>query len=153
MTSPDTETTETKATDEVKDEATESKSTESSAGSADAKESAVAVAETPPSEIVKAEVVEAKVVETKVVKAEVVEEEDEEDPNTVVFSLMGFFLAYIPFVGVVVNAIAVVKAGKEGFDLFLARWGLVLAILSTIGALILVGAGIWIGLELGRNGV
>ncbi|MBO0609473.1 hypothetical protein [Myceligenerans salitolerans] len=78
---------------------------------------------------------------------------EEEDPQTVVFSLVGFFLAYIPLVGVIVNAIAVVKAGKEGFDLFLAKWGLVLAILSTVGALILVGLGFWIGLEAGRSGM
>lgn len=73
--------------------------------------------------------------------------EEEEDPQTVVFSLVGFFLAYIPLIGVIVNGIAVVKAGKEGFDLFLARWGLVLSILSTLGALILVGLGFWLGVE------
>lgn len=78
---------------------------------------------------------------------------DEEDPQTVVFSLVGFFLAYIPLVGVIVNWIAVVKAGKEGFDLFLAKWGLILAILSTVGALILVGLGFWLGLEAGRSGM
>ncbi|MBE1877060.1 hypothetical protein [Myceligenerans pegani] len=87
---------------------------------------------------------------TDVAKAEVVEEED---PQTVVFSLVGFFLAYIPLVGVIVNGIAVAKAGKEGFDLFLAKWGLVLAILSTVGALILVGLGFWLGLEAGRSGM
>lgn len=78
---------------------------------------------------------------------------EEEDPQTVVFSLVGFFLAYIPLVGVIVNAIAVAKAGKEGFDLFLAKWGLILAILSTVGALILVGLGFWMGLEAGRTGM
>ncbi|RPF19526.1 hypothetical protein [Myceligenerans xiligouense] len=78
---------------------------------------------------------------------------EEEDPQTVVFSLVGFFLAYIPLVGVIVNAIAVVKAGKEGFDLFLAKWGLVLSILSTVGALLLVGLGFWLGVEAGRSGM
>ncbi|WP_460701844.1 hypothetical protein [Myceligenerans halotolerans] len=78
---------------------------------------------------------------------------EEEDPQTVVFSLVGFFLAYIPLVGVIVNAVAVVKAGKEGFDLFLAKWGLVLSILSTVGALLLVGLGFWLGLEAGRSGM
>ncbi|GAA1863304.1 hypothetical protein [Myceligenerans crystallogenes] len=74
-----------------------------------------------------------------------------EEPTTVVFSLVGFFLAYIPLVGVIVNAIAVAKAGKEGFDLFVAKWGLILAILSTIGAAILIGLGFWLGLEAGRG--
>ncbi|MBL0886124.1 hypothetical protein [Myceligenerans indicum] len=78
---------------------------------------------------------------------------EEEDPQTVVFSLVGFFMAYIPIVGVIVNAIAVAKAGKEGFDLFLAKWGLVLAILSTVGALILVGLGFWLGVEVGSSGM
>lgn len=78
---------------------------------------------------------------------------EEEDPQTVVFSLVGFFMAYIPIIGVIVNAIAVVKAGKEGFDLFLAKWGLILSILSTVGALILVGLGFWLGLEVGQSTV
>lgn len=86
-------------------------------------------------------------------QADVATPEDTEDPNTVVFSLVGFFLAYIPIVGAIVNGIAVGRAGKEGFDLFLAKWGLVLAILSTVGSLLLVGLGFWIGLEAGRGGM
>ncbi|GAB4087214.1 hypothetical protein GCM10028784_38440 [Myceligenerans cantabricum] len=80
-------------------------------------------------------------------------EEEYEDPNTVVFSLVGFFMAYIPIVGVIVNGVAVGRAGKEGFDLFLAKWGLVLAIVSTIGSLALVGLGFWLGIEAGRSGM
>lgn len=70
----------------------------------------------------------------------------EEDPQTAVFSLVTFFLAALPVVGVILNAIAVARAGKEGFDLWLARWGLALAILETVGALALVGLGYYLGL-------
>ncbi|WP_275005067.1 hypothetical protein [Promicromonospora iranensis] len=70
---------------------------------------------------------------------------EEEDPQTTVFSLLTFFLAALPIIGVVLNAIAVARAGKEGFDLWLARWGLALAIIETIGALALVGLGYYLG--------
>lgn len=70
---------------------------------------------------------------------------EEEDPQTTVFSLLTFFLAALPVIGVVLNAIAVARAGKEGFDLWLARWGLALAIIETIGALALVGLGYYLG--------
>ncbi|WP_036971054.1 hypothetical protein, partial [Promicromonospora kroppenstedtii] len=78
--------------------------------------------------------------------APAVVEEEEEDPQTTVFSLVTFFLAALPIIGVVLNAIAVARAGKEGFDLWLARWGLALAIVETVGALILVGIGYYFGL-------
>ena len=71
---------------------------------------------------------------------------EEEDPQTTVFSLLTFFLAALPVIGVVLNAIAVARAGKEGFDLWLARWGLALAIIETIGALALVGLGYYLGM-------
>jgi hypothetical protein len=70
---------------------------------------------------------------------------EEEDPQTTVFSLLTFFLAALPVIGVVLNAIAVARAGKEGFDLWLARWGLALAIIETLGALALVGLGYYLG--------
>lgn len=70
---------------------------------------------------------------------------EEEDPQTAVFSLLTFFLAALPVIGVILNAIAVARAGKEGFDLWLARWGLALAILETLGALALVGLGYYLG--------
>lgn len=70
----------------------------------------------------------------------------EEDPQTTVFSLITFFLAALPIVGVILNSIAVARAGKEGFDLWLARWGLALAIIETVGALALVGLGYYLGL-------
>lgn len=71
---------------------------------------------------------------------------EEEDPQSTVFSLVTFFLAALPVIGVVLNAIAVARAGKEGFDLWLARWGLALAIIETIGALALVGLGYYLGM-------
>jgi len=71
---------------------------------------------------------------------------EEEDPQTAVFSLVTFFLAALPVIGVILNAIAVARAGKEGFDLWLARWGLALAIIETVGALLLVGLGYYFGL-------
>jgi hypothetical protein len=71
---------------------------------------------------------------------------EEEDPQTAVFSLVTFFLAALPVIGVILNAIAVARAGKEGFDLWLARWGLALAIVETVGALLLVGLGYYFGL-------
>jgi hypothetical protein len=70
---------------------------------------------------------------------------EEEDPQTAVFSLLTFFLAALPVIGVILNAIAVARAGKEGFDLWLARWGLALAIIETVGALALVGLGYYLG--------
>lgn len=70
---------------------------------------------------------------------------EEEDPQTAVFSLLTFFLAALPVIGVILNAIAVARAGKEGFDLWLARWGLALAIIETLGALALVGLGYYLG--------
>jgi hypothetical protein len=70
---------------------------------------------------------------------------EEEDPQTAVFSLLTFFLAALPVIGVILNAIAVARAGKEGFDLWLARWGLALSIIETIGALALVGLGYYLG--------
>ncbi|MFI6424892.1 hypothetical protein [Promicromonospora sp. NPDC050880] len=82
---------------------------------------------------------------TETAVAAPVAEEAEEDPQTTVFSLLTFFLAALPVIGVVLNAIAVARAGKEGFDLWLARWGLALAIIETVGALALVGLGYWLG--------
>src|SRR5690606_2200587 len=79
------------------------------------------------------------------VAAPAAEAEEEEDPQTTVFSLVTFFLAALPIIGVVLNAIAVARAGKEGFDLWLARWGLALAIIETVGALALVGLGYYLG--------
>jgi hypothetical protein len=73
-------------------------------------------------------------------------ESQEEDPQTAVFSLVTFFLAALPVIGVILNSIAVARAGKEGFDLWLARWGLALAIIETVGALALVGLGYYLGL-------
>ncbi|WP_369370299.1 hypothetical protein AB1046_16070 [Promicromonospora sp. Populi] len=70
----------------------------------------------------------------------------EEEPQSTVFSLVTFFLAALPIIGVILNAIAVARAGKEGFDLWLARWGLALAIIETVGALLLVGLGYYFGL-------
>lgn len=72
--------------------------------------------------------------------------EDEEDPQSTVFSLVTFFLAALPIIGVILNSIAVARAGKEGFDLWLARWGLALAIIETVGALLLVALGYYFGL-------
>lgn len=71
---------------------------------------------------------------------------EEADPQTTVFSLVTFFLAALPVIGVILNAIAVARAGKEGFDLWIARWGLALAIIETVGALLLVGLGYYFGL-------
>ena len=71
---------------------------------------------------------------------------EEEEPQSTVFSLVTFFLAALPIIGVILNAIAVARAGKEGFDLWLARWGLALAIIETVGALLLVGLGYYFGL-------
>ncbi|MFD6140681.1 hypothetical protein [Promicromonospora sp. NPDC060271] len=70
---------------------------------------------------------------------------EEEEPQTAVFSLLTFFLAALPVIGVILNAIAVARAGKEGFDLWLARWGLALSIIETLGALALVGLGYYLG--------
>lgn len=84
--------------------------------------------------------------ETAVTAPDTTPETEEEDPQTTVFSLVTFFLAALPIIGVVLNAIAVARAGKEGFDLWLARWGLALAIIETIGALALVGLGYYLGL-------
>jgi hypothetical protein len=84
--------------------------------------------------------------ETAVAAVAADEAAEEEDPQTTVFSLLTFFLAALPVIGVVLNAIAVARAGKEGFDLWLARWGLALAIIETIGALALVGLGYYLGL-------
>ena len=84
--------------------------------------------------------------ETAVAAVAADEAAEEEDPQTTVFSLLTFFLAALPVIGVVLNAIAVARAGKEGFDLWLARWGLALAIIETVGALALVGLGYYLGL-------
>lgn len=70
----------------------------------------------------------------------------EEDPQSTVFSLLTFFFAALPVIGIVLNAIAIARAGKEGFDLWLARWGLALAIAETVGALALVGFGYYLGI-------
>ena len=70
----------------------------------------------------------------------------EEEPQNTVFSLVTFFLAALPVIGVILNSIAVARAGKEGFDLWLARWGLALAIIETVGALALLGLGYYLGM-------
>ncbi|WP_164545081.1 hypothetical protein [Antribacter gilvus] len=75
-----------------------------------------------------------------------------EDPQSNVFSIVGFLLAYIPLVGVVVNIIAINKAGKEGFDRWLAGWALGISITTTVGTLALVALGFWIGVEAAQSG-
>lgn len=148
MTTPDTttspapdETTTTEATGAVTEPvATETASEATSDVTAEAKAETPAAASAAP-----AGTAVATTTANETVVAAPVAEEEEEDPQTTVFSLLTFFLAAIPLVGVVLNAIAVKRAGKEGFDLWLARWGLALSILETLGALILVGLGYWLG--------
>ncbi|MFD2793961.1 hypothetical protein ACFS27_10430 [Promicromonospora vindobonensis] len=127
-------TSEAKAEAETQAVATEAVAAESPAAvtpTESVTETAVAVAEPAP--------------ETAVV-AGAAETVEEEDPQTTVFSLLTFFLAALPVIGVILNAIAVARAGKEGFDLWLARWGLALAIIETIGALALVALGYYLGM-------
>lgn len=152
MTTPDTttspapdETTTTEATGAVTEPvATETASEATSEATSDV--TAEAKAETPAAaSAAPAGTAVATTTANETVVAAPVAEEEEEDPQTTVFSLLTFFLAAIPLVGVVLNAIAVKRAGKEGFDLWLARWGLALSILETLGALILVGLGYWLG--------
>lgn len=148
MTTPDTttstapdETTTTEATGAVTEPvATETASEATSDMTAEAKAETPAAASAAP-----AGTAVATTTANETVVAAPVAEDEEEDPQTTVFSLLTFFLAAIPLVGVVLNAIAVKRAGKEGFDLWLARWGLALSILETLGALILVGLGYWLG--------
>ncbi|MCF4120376.1 hypothetical protein L1785_05230 [Antribacter sp. KLBMP9083] len=77
---------------------------------------------------------------------------EEEDPQSNVFSIVGFLLAYIPIVGVIVNVIALRKSGKEGFDHWVAGWALGISILTTLGTLALVGLGFWLGVESAQAG-
>lgn len=77
---------------------------------------------------------------------------EEEDPQSNVFSIVGFLLAYIPIVGVIVNLVALRKSGKEGFDHWVAGWALGISILTTLGTLALVGLGFWLGVEAAQAG-
>lgn len=83
---------------------------------------------------------------------EAVAVEEEEDPQSNVFSIVGFLLAYIPIVGVIVNLVALRKSGKEGFDHWVAGWALGISILTTLGTLALVGLGFWLGVEAAQAG-
>ncbi|MDR7383368.1 hypothetical protein [Promicromonospora iranensis] len=142
----ETEPAATAATSEAKAE-TEAPTTEASATVAQAVGTEVETAAAPsPAEAVAETAVAVAtpaVAETAVTAP--AEDVEEEDPQTTVFSLLTFFLAALPIIGVILNAIAVARAGKEGFDLWLARWGLALAIIETIGALALVGLGYYLG--------
>ncbi|GAA4691152.1 hypothetical protein APR04_005890 [Promicromonospora umidemergens] len=122
--------------------------TEASVAEAQAVATETPVAATPAEAVTEAAVAVATPAstETAVVVPATSAEAVEEDPQTTVFSLLTFFLAALPVIGVILNAIAVARAGKEGFDLWLARWGLALAIIETIGALALVGLGYYLGM-------
>nr|BFF19781.1 hypothetical protein GCM10025730_33020 [Promicromonospora thailandica] len=62
---------------------------------------------------------------------------------------MGFVLAFLVSpIGIIVSAIAVSKAGKAGLDSKLAKWGLTISIVITVGYLVLVGLGIWATLSM-----
>lgn len=146
MTTPDTTTPE--AT--IEESAAATAVVEAEPAAPEATSEAKAELEAPASEVAASEAAaEAPVAETVVAAAATevaAPAAEEEDPQTAVFSLVTFFLAALPVVGVILNSIAVARAGKEGFDLWLARWGLALAILETVGALALVGLGYYFGL-------
>lgn len=145
MTTPDTTTAETPAEEATASSTGPVETQPAAAATSEVVEeptatasTAVAVAETTAPETPAAE--------TAVVPATAEPVVEEEDPQTTVFSLVTFFLAALPVIGVVLNAIAVARAGKEGFDLWIARWGLALAIIETVGALALVGLGYYLGM-------
>jgi hypothetical protein len=151
MTTPDTTTPE--ATVDENAAATATKVVEAEPAASEVTSEAKAETETEPEPEPEASVAEAQAVATPAstetavaVPSASAETAEEEDPQTTVFSLVTFFLAALPVIGVVLNAIAVARAGKEGFDLWLARWGLALAIIETIGALALVGLGYYLGM-------
>lgn len=156
MTTPDTTTPEAAADENAAATATQVVETEPAASEVTSEAQAVATeavaTETPdptPTEAVTeaAVAVAAPAAGTAVAApGDSVETAEEEDPQTTVFSLLTFFLAALPVIGVILNAIAVARAGKEGFDLWLARWGLALAIIETVGALALVGLGYYLGM-------
>jgi hypothetical protein len=158
MTTPDTTTPEAAVDQSAAATATEVVETEPAAPEATSEakaETEAPVAETAPVETAAATSPAEAVTEAAVAVATPVAAEaavaapaaavEEEDPQTAVFSLLTFFLAALPVIGVILNAIAVARAGKEGFDLWLARWGLALSIIETIGALALVGLGYYLG--------
>ncbi|MCP2265147.1 hypothetical protein ACFQHV_12200 [Promicromonospora thailandica] len=155
MTTPDTTTPATPPSEAPLDESTTTAGAETvepaaaevtSEAQADTQSLATETATTPaPAAEAPAGTAVATAVATETAVASLAAEDEEEDPQTTVFSLVTFFLAALPVIGVVLNAIAVARAGKEGFDLWLARWGLALAILETVGALALVALGYWLG--------
>ena len=156
MTTPDTTTPEaavdqsaaTTATEVVETEPAAPEATSEAKTEAPAAETApveTAAATSPAEAVTEAAVAVATPVAAETAVAAPAAAVEEEDPQTAVFSLLTFFLAALPVIGVILNAIAVARAGKEGFDLWLARWGLALAIIETLGALALVGLGYYLG--------
>jgi FtsZ-interacting cell division protein ZipA len=152
MTTPDTTTPEATADENAAATATKAVETEPAAPAATSEAKADteapatdAAAPSPAEAVTETAVAVATPAVAETAVAAPAEAVEEEDPQTTVFSLLTFFLAALPIIGVVLNAIAVARAGKEGFDLWLARWGLALAIIETIGALALVGLGYYLG--------
>ncbi|GGM35166.1 hypothetical protein ACFQBY_10615 [Promicromonospora citrea] len=71
-----------------------------------------------------------------------------QDPQANTLAIVGFVFAFVaPPIGIIISAIAVSKAGKLGFDSKLAKWGLGLAIVFTVGYLVFVGLGVWAALS------
>lgn len=71
------------------------------------------------------------------------------DPQANTLAIVGFVLAFVASpVGLIVSAIAVSKAGKEGLDSKLAKWGLALSIIFTVLYLVLVALAVWATLSL-----
>jgi hypothetical protein len=158
MTTPDTTTpeaavdqsaaataTEVVETEPAAPEATSEAKAEAEAPAAEPAPVETAAATSPAEAVTEAAVAVATPVAAETAVAAPAAAAEEEDPQTAVFSLLTFFLAALPVIGVILNAIAVARAGKEGFDLWLARWGLALSIIETIGALALVGLGYYLG--------
>ncbi|MGI5188687.1 hypothetical protein ACQEVI_11165 [Promicromonospora sp. CA-289599] len=158
MTTPDTTTpeaavdqsaaataTEVVETEPAAPEATSEAKAEAEAPAAETAPVETAAATSPAEAVTEAAVAVATPVAAETAVAAPAAAVEEEDPQTAVFSLLTFFLAALPVIGVILNAIAVARAGKEGFDLWLARWGLALAIIETLGALALVGLGYYLG--------
>ncbi|MCP2265146.1 hypothetical protein ACFQHV_12195 [Promicromonospora thailandica] len=72
-----------------------------------------------------------------------------QDPQANTLAIVGFVLAFLVSpIGIIVSAIAVSKAGKAGLDSKLAKWGLTISIVITVGYLVLVGLGIWATLSM-----
>lgn len=145
MTTPDTTTPEATAEENAAAAATEVVETEPVASAATSEATSEVKAETEAPVAATALAVATSTEAAVAAPAAAAEAAEEEDPQTTVFSLLTFFLAALPIIGVILNAIAVARAGKEGFDLWLARWGLALAIIETVGALALVGLGYYLG--------